>query len=294
MLKSDLTEGGRLKHFREILVAKSPEDAVRLRSEAGTRALYLAGGTMVVPLAVRSVDVLVDVGRLDLGGVALRDGTLSIGAMTRLADLLAPEVAREAPLVWAAASKCATPLIRNAATVGGWLAVAHLPSDLVVALLASGATVEVARETRSTVAIADLLARGWLKGPDLVCAVGVPRSRAGEGVGFQKFGRSAIDIAIVNAAARIVRSANGTVGDIAVAVGQSSSLPVLIAGLADEAGGKQLTRKLVGALAGLAAKAVKPRADFRASAEYRQHLVEVLVARALAEAAEKAGWNLED
>lgn len=282
-----------MKHFREILVAKSPEEAVRLRSEAGTRALYLAGGTMVVPLAVKSVDTLIDVSRLDLGGVALRDGTLTIGAPTHLADLLAPEVAREAPLVWAATANCATPLIRNVATVGGWLAVAHLPSDFVVALLAAGASVEVAREARSTTAVSDLLARGWLRGPDLVCSVSVPRPRTGEGVGFQKFGRSAIDIAIVNAAARIVRSGDGTVGDIAVAVGQSNSLPALIAGLADEARGKQLTAELVGTLARSAAKAVKPRADFRASAEYRQHLVEVLVARALADAAGKAGWKLE-
>jgi len=97
----------------------------------------------------------------------------------------------------------------------------------------------------------------------------------------------------VNAAARVVRSADGTVGDLAVAVGQSNSLPVLLAGLADEARGKPLTAGLVSALAQSAAKAVKPRADFRASAEYRQHLIEVLVTRALAEAARKAGWKLE-
>jgi len=283
-----------LKHFREILVAGSPEEAVRLRSQAGTRALYLAGGTMVVPLAVKSVDTLVDVSRVKLGGVVVADGSVSIGATTRLADLLTPEIAREAPLVWAATAKCATPLIRNAATVGGWLAVAHLPSDLVVALLAAGATVEIARPERAAVPAAELLAAGWLKGAGLVCGIAVPRARAGEGASFQKFGRNAIDIALVNVAARVVRREDGAVGDLGLAVGQSNSLPALLEAVAAEAAGKPLSRAAILGLARSAAGAVKPRPDVRASAEYRQHLVEVLVARALTEAGRKAGWKLED
>lgn len=287
-----------MKHFREILVAKTPEEAVRLRREAGTRALYLAGGTMAVPLAVRAVDLLVDISRLDLAGVSSRDGVVSIGATTRMCDLLGPGIKADLPLVHEALAECATPLIRNMATAGGGMAVVHLPADLAVAMLASGAELEVIRggggDGVINVPASDLLAQGWLKGADLVCRINVPRPKPGEGVSFKKFGRSAIDIAIVNAAVRTVRSPGGKVAELCVVVGQTNSLPAVLKGLEAEALGQVMTRSLIEHLARSAAALVKARKDFRASAEYRQHLVEVLVARALAEAAARTGWKLDN
>ena len=285
-----------MKHFKDIVTARTPEEAVRLRREAGARSLYLAGGTMAVPLAVKSVEVLVDISRLDLAGIAVGDGAVSIGATTRQADLLTPEVRDAAPLVWSAARACATPIIRNMATVGGWLAVAHLPSDLAVALLAAGASVRVLEygaEAQAALPVANLLSRGWLKGPDMVCGVSLPARKAGEGVSFQKFGRSAIDIALVNAAARVRAAADGTMAEVAVAVGQSASLPVLLGDLAGEAVGKRPARGLLESLARAAAGAVKTRSDFRASADYRKQLIETMVTRALTEAVGRAGLEIE-
>lgn len=291
-------------------MAKTPEEAVRLRREAGTRALYLAGGTMAVPLAVKAVDVLVDVSRLDLAGVSRGDGVVSIGAMTRMCDLLAPGLKGDFPIVHEALSACATPLVRNMATAGGGMAVMHLPSDLAVAMLAFGAELEVMRgggtggpgeaggasgaDAMISVAASDLLSQGWLKGADLVCRINVPRPRPGEGAGFEKFGRSAIDIAIVNAAVRIVRSPDGKVAELRAVVGQTSSLPVVLRDLEAEALGQVMTRNLIEHLAQSAGVAVKGRKDFRASGQYRQHLAQVMVARALARAAARAGWQIED
>lgn len=286
-----------MKHFREILVAKTPEEAVRLRREAGPRALYLAGGTMAVPLAARAVDVLVDVSRLDLATVISNGDAVSIGATARMCDLLTPDVKADLPLVYDALAECATPLVRNVATIGGGMAVVHLPSDIAVAMLASGAELEIIRggasDAVTKVPAIDLLGQGWLKGADLVCRVNVPKPRPGEGVSFQKFGRSAIDIAIVNAAVRIRRSADGSIAELCAVVGQTNSLPVVLKGLEGDAAGKPVTRSLIEHLALSAAASVKAKQDFRASGEYRKHLVEVMVARALAEAAVKAGWNLE-
>jgi hypothetical protein len=83
-----------LKHFREVIAASTPQEAARLRKEAGAKALYIAGGTMVVPLAVKGIEVLVDIGRLDLAGTATKDGKVTIGALTRLADLRRPPQVR--------------------------------------------------------------------------------------------------------------------------------------------------------------------------------------------------------
>ncbi len=282
-----------MKHFREVIAAATPQDAVRLRKAAGAKALYIAGGTMVVPLAAKAVEVLVGIGRLDLAGVDVRDGQVSIGALTRLSDLLSSQVKSEAPLVYDAARRCATPIIRNMATLGGCLAVAHLPSDLAVALLAMDARLEVLRDQETQISVEDLLARGWLKGHDLICRITANRRRDSQGWSFSKFGRSAIDIALVNVGVLVDLSDGGKVDDLRIAVGQSYSLPVLLKHVAEDAKDKRLTRALIENLSRAAANSIKPKSDFRASAEYRKHLVEVMAARSLFEAVTKAGLNLE-
>ena len=281
-----------MRHFKEIVTAQSPEEAVRLRREAGIRALYLAGGTMTVPLAVKAIDLLVDIGRLDLGGISRRDGTVSVGATMRLCDLVAPEVYGDLPLVGEALRQCATPLVRNMATAGGALAVVHLPSDFALAVLAMDGAIEVLREDRTRIAASDLLAKGWLKGADLVLSIDIPGIRPEEGVSFQKFGRNAIDIGLVTAAVRIQRAEDGTIGDLRIVVGQSSSLPTIVKEAAEVARGKGFTAAGVSKIAHAASASVKARSDFRATGEYRSHLVEVLVGRALADAGRKAGWRL--
>ena len=284
-----------MKHFKEIVTARTPEEAVRLRQAAGTRALYIAGGTMVVPLAVKAVEVLVDISRLEPAGLArveAADGEVAIGALTKLADLTSPEVRADLPLVHEAVRQCATPIIRNMATVGGALAVAHLPSDLAVALLALDAKLEMVREREIMLSLEDLLAQGWLRGHDLMLKVMVAKRRPGQGQGFAKFGRSAIDIALVNAAA-VLDLAAGRIESLRLAVGQTSSRPVLLRDVGEAARGKQISKSLIADLARQAAAALKPRSDFRASAEYRAHLVEVLAARSLAGAAANAGARLD-
>ena len=285
-----------MKHFSEIVTPRSPEEAVQLRQAAGIRGLYLAGGTMVVPLAVKAVEVLIDISRLEpaeLSHVEPGDGKVSLGALTKLADLVSPGIKADLPLVHEAVRRLATPLIRNAATVGGALAVAHLPSDLAVALLAADARIDLVRERPITMALEDLLAQGWLKGHDLILKVEVPKRQPGQGEHFAKFGRNAIDIALVNAAVSL-RLAGGKIEHLRVVVGQTSSRPVLLKDVAEAARGKQVSIPLLGDLARQAAASLKPRADFRASAEYRAHLVEVLVARSLAAAAADAGARLDN
>jgi CO/xanthine dehydrogenase FAD-binding subunit len=56
--------------------------------------------------------------------------------------------------------------------------------------------------------------------------------------------------------------------------------------------GREVTLDLITECAQSARRAVKAKADFRASADFRDHLVGVLVARALADAIERAGIHL--
>jgi carbon-monoxide dehydrogenase medium subunit len=192
-----------------------------------------------------------------------------------------------------AASAVGSPLLRNMATLGGSLAGISLPSDVGIALLAVGAEVRLEGDEHRTVPIGDLLAQGWLSGYDLITEVRIRKSTGGWGAGFAKFGRSAVDIALVNAAAAVEVAAGG-LKRLTIAIGQSGSKPVVLAGRQLNAEGREITRDLVREVAEGAQAAVKPKADFRASAGYRKHLIKVMTARAIADAIEEAGVNLAD
>jgi carbon-monoxide dehydrogenase medium subunit len=282
-----------LKHFRQFLRAGSLEEAIAIRRDVGPKSLYIAGGTTVVPFGSKGVDVLIDITGLGLEGTSDHGDLISVGATTKLAELLHRDYRRDIPVIHKAASMVGSPLLRNMATLGGSLAGIFLPSDIGVALLATDAQIHLRGEEHRAVAIGDLLARGWLSGYELITEVRIAKRSPGMGAGFAKFGRSAVDISLVNAAAAVEVSGK-TVRSLRIAVGQTGSKPFVLAGPALGAEGRDVTADLIRELAEKVTAAVKPKADSRASADYRKRLVGVMVARALADAVAEAGVPLAD
>jgi carbon-monoxide dehydrogenase medium subunit len=282
-----------LKHFRQYLRAGTLEEAIAIRKDVGPKSLYIAGGTTVVPFASKGVDVLIDITGLGLDSISDHGDLISVGATTRLAGLLHPDFQAEIPVIHKAASVVGSPLLRNMATLGGSLAGIFLPSDIGIALLATGAQVYLMGDKRRTVSIDDLLAEGWLSGYEMITEVRIDKRRPDKGAGFAKFGRSAVDISLVNAAAAL-EVTDGKMKGLRIAVGQTGSKPVLLAGPDLGAEGRTVTRDLTRELAEKAAASVKPKADSRASADYRKSLIRVMVARALTDAVWEAGIRLAD
>src|SRR5207302_9698895 len=78
----------------------------------------------------------------ELRGIALKGEVLSVGALTRHADLLkSPEIAAHSPLLTKAVAHVAHPAIRNRGTIGGSLAHADPASELPACMLALGALI---------------------------------------------------------------------------------------------------------------------------------------------------------
>jgi carbon-monoxide dehydrogenase medium subunit len=282
-----------LKEFRQFVVAGSPEEATGLKRTIGSGALYLAGGTSFVPFIKAPVEVLIDISKLGYSSVVVGGGKVAIGATTRMADLMVPELREAAPMLYKAARRLATPLVRNMATPGGNLAYAFLPSDLSVAFLAAGAEIEILGERARRVAIEDLLKDGWLAADDLVSKITLAGHGEGQGTGFAKFGKGEVDIALVSAAAWLEVSEGGVSG-LRLAVGQTSSMPAFLEEVADKARGEKVTRGLVETIASVASESIEPTNDHRASAGYRKHLIKIMVSRAFAEAAGEAGIVIAD
>jgi carbon-monoxide dehydrogenase medium subunit len=144
----------------EYVRAGSVEEA--LEALADPEAKVLAGGHSLVPvLKLRLVrpSLLVDVGRLPLRGVAREDGVLRVGALTTYDELLradgVPDALREA------AASVGDLQVRNRGTIGGGLAHGDPASDVAAAALALGARLRA----RSPEGERELPADGFFIGP---------------------------------------------------------------------------------------------------------------------------------
>jgi aerobic carbon-monoxide dehydrogenase medium subunit len=265
-------------------VAESVGHALSLLGDRDDAKL-LAGGHSLLPvlrLRIARPSLLVDLGRLEeLSYVRDSGDTLAIGALTRHHDVATSPVVREHnPLVSYAAGLIGDPQVRHRGTIGGSLAHGDPASDLPAVLLALDGEVDIAgTDGVRTVAAADFF-RGVFEtavGPaEMVTEVRVPKLGADHIWSFLKFRRRAQDWATVGVAA-VARRSNGGVTDTAIGLVNMGATPLRAS--SSEAAWA------AGADAGAVAdEGTDPPEDTNGSAEYRRHLVQVLVRRAVEEA----------
>lgn len=254
-------------------------DALAALERHGGDARVLAGGHSLIPmmkLRIAAPEVLVDIGRIaELSGIRETGDGLTIGALTRHADVASSElVQRVAPVLAQAAAGIGDRQVRARGTIGGALAHADPHGDLPAVLLALGGSVEVQGPNGSrTIAADDLfvsLMTTSLEPGEILTAVHVPAAPHGA---YVKFTRRAQDWAII--------------GVCAVVNGGSARIGITGAGLhavRATAAENAYDGSNAEAAAGLAAEGLTPGSDVAGSAEYRLHLTKVLTRRALEEA----------
>ncbi len=234
------------------------DEAIRLLGTSPNARPLAGGQTLINVMKARAAqpDLLVDLADLeDLRGVSLRDGALEIGAMTTYAQLMASaDVSRERPIIARVASEIADVQVRNRGTIGGNVCLSD-PTNHFPPLM-------VAMNVRMTVAGADgtraVPAEDFFLGVymtavqpgELLTKITIPPA---DGDGFAS-------VTVGNEGTCIVNAAATRNGDTRFAVGCVAAVPVT--SLDD----------------------LDPPSDVHGSAEYRRHLAQVLVDRAIAEA----------
>src|SRR4051794_14099267 len=191
----------------------SVANALELLAAHGDSAKVLAGGQSLMPamnLRLISPDFIVDIGELaELRGIVVRDGILTVGALTRHADVLkSSDIAAHAPLLRDAASHVAHPAIRNRGTLGGSLAHADPASELPASMVALGATIIACgpRGERRIPAGEFFIGiyETALSPQELLVAVELPLARNDSAHFFHEFSRRHGDYAIVGLAAQAI------------------------------------------------------------------------------------------
>ena len=265
--------------------ASSVANTLELLAAHGDRAKVLSGGQSLMPamnLRLIAPELIVDIGGLtELRGVAVRQGILTMGALTRHVDLQrSPEIAAHAPLLTEAVAHVAHPAIRNRGTLGGSLAHADPASELPACMVALNASI-IVRGPKGERRIA---AEDFFKGiyetdlspQELLIAVELPVVRKNSTHFFHEFSRRQGDYAIAGLAAQAIvagdvftdlRMTFFAVGDrplLAKAANKLVNVPITPAGLSEASA--------------ILGTELDPPEDQQASASMRRHLAKVLMA----------------
>ena len=267
----------------------SLDDALSaLAADPGAK--VLAGGQSLVPLLsmrLAAPSALVDINGLPgLDHVSVDEAGVRVGALARHADVLAHQGARASqPLLAMALSHVAHPTIRNRGTTVGSIVHADAAAEMPMVLRLLEGSVEVASvRGRRTVDAADLFVgplESTLAHDEIAVEAFFPALATGAGVAFEEIARRHGDYALVGVAAH-VRLEGDEVTAARLGFVSVSDMPTVV----DI--GDALDDPAERALAEL-----DPAADIHATADYRAHLVRVLVPRVLARAADHARSRMD-
>jgi aerobic carbon-monoxide dehydrogenase medium subunit len=276
--------------------ARSADEAVSLLAELGDDAKLLAGGQSLVAMMnfrLARPAALVDISRLDeLRYVRADNGGMRIGALAlhrdleRLAD---PGLLAGFGLLPRAARYIGHYAIRAAGTFGGSIAHADPAAEWCMAALLFDAEIVARGPGGERVIGVGEFFTGFLETelrPDeMIVEVRLPAPRPGTAI--CEFARRHGDFAIVAVAAAVERE-GGVCRDARIVLGGVGGTVQRATGAEAALIGSSLDDEEIEAAAREAAAGTDPPGDIHGSAEYRRHLVRVLTARALGEAAAHA------
>ncbi len=269
--------------------ARSIEHALELLAQPDHEARLLAGGQSLMPtlnMRLSQPGLLIDInGLATLSGVALKNGTVEIGALTRHVELEHSRViAQHAPLIARAMPHIGHPAIRNRGTIGGSIALADPAAELPACLLAMNGEAVIAGPAGRRTVPADEFFHGLFEtaiGPrDLLIAIRLPAASAQTRIGFAELSRRHGDYAMVGLAASALADGRH-LRDVRIACFGVGQTPLR----ARRAEAALAGGDIEAAVAALASD-LDPPDDVQASGATRRHLAGVLLRRVAVQLAE--------
>jgi carbon-monoxide dehydrogenase medium subunit len=255
--------------------AGSLDEAVELLGREDAK--VLAGGQSLIPmlrLRFARPSVLVDIGRIaDLRYVREDGDRIAIGALTRHAELVGdPLLGHGCAVLSEAARHVGDPQVRHRGTIGGSIAHGDPASDLGTILLTLDADlVAHGPDGERTIRAADFFVGPFttaLGERDVLTEIRVPRVEHGV---YMKHNRRSQDWATVGVAAAAVN------GGVQVGLASMGGTPLRARAVEEAVAGGASPADA----AERAAEGTEPPGDVSGSSEYRAHLAQVLVRRAL-------------
>lgn len=259
------------------------DEAIALLGENPDARLLAGGQSLMATLNMRlsAPNLLIDINGIDgLDGIARKDDTIEIGALTRHAQAERSDtIAQYAPLIARAMPFIGHAAIRNRGTLGGSIAFADPAAELPACLLAlDGEVTAQGPKGQRSINVGDYfqgLYETALEPQEILTAIRVPAADGNTRTGFAELARRHGDYAIVGLAASARADGTG-LKDVRLAYFGVGNTPLR-------------ATKSEAALAGgdvdaaVAALDLDPHDDIQASAAVKKHLAGVLLRRVAAQ-----------
>jgi carbon-monoxide dehydrogenase medium subunit len=268
---------------------RSLGDAVTFLTEHRDDVKILSGGQSLLPLMKMRLSkpgFIVDIGRIPgLDGIAEEGNHLVIGALVTHAQIENSALLKDkCPLLPQTATTIADVQVRNRGTLGGSVAHADPAGDWPAAVLALDAEVKITgphgeRWLKCEDFFLGLL-MSVLEPDEIVTAIKVPVTGQDKTAYIKAAPRSS-GFAVVGVAARLSLDAGGTCSRGAIGITGVTDKAYRAERVEQMLMGKKLDTAVIELAAAEATRNVDTIEDINGSAEYRKHLTQVYVARAI-------------
>ena len=190
--------------------------------------------------------------------------------------------------------------IQGRASLGGNICNAAPSADSVPLLIALGTKCNVQSiNGERTIPLENLFSgpgQTVLEPNELLISITIPRKSDLAGANYIRFiPRNEMDIAVVGTGVSVVISDNKkNFESVRVSLASVGPTPIFVDGIDKEVSGQEINDESIRVVSNMAKKASKPISDMRGTAEFRQHLCEVLTRRALITSIERAKGDNHD
>lgn len=223
------------------------------------------------------------------------DGTIVLGPMATFSQVFDDPIIQESiPILTEAAISMGGPQIRNVATIGGNICNGATSADSASSLFALNARLRLQGQKGERV----LPIREFYLGPgkvdlqpseiltEILIASADYQGFSGQYIKFAM--RQAMDIATLGVAV-LCKLHGGSFSEVRIGLGVAGPTPLRCLEAEEYAKGKRVAKDTLAEIGKRAVKSAKARTSWRASKEYREHLVAELTQRALKKAIVNAG-----
>lgn len=248
----------------------------------------------MMSLRLARPSVLVDIKRLDLGGITLEDAMVRIGALVRQSEIETdPIVRRYAPLLCDAARYVGHLATRNRGTLAGSIAHADPAAELPAAAMALGACVVASGPAGDRVISCAELADGYfttvLEPAEIITEVLVPARGERGGSAWCEWAPRSGDFAEAGTGVAVETDTDGRIASVTAAACGVAPVPLPITPAFERAGVLGAASPQADLLRSVARRVEE---DLSAGDEEKAELAGLLAARALATAMRRAArWN---